>query len=126
MINYIIILEKNMIISPYICGFFYVILGVVLSILIVRLLKRIKSDPGIKNSFYEQKQTFTFQTGQDFNIYFYGLGLLFLIFISFSIFLFLWVLSSESSSFLGFLPMIFILGIFCCGYVYGWKKGMFE
>lgn len=115
-----------MIFAPYLYGFFYVLLGVVLSALIVRLVKRVKEDPGIKNSFYEQEQTFIFAPHQDFNVYFYGLGLLFLILISFSIFLFLWVLSSESSSFLGFLPMIFILSILCCGYVYAWKKGLFE
>lgn len=115
-----------MIFTPYLYGFFYVLLGVGFSALIVKILRRVRRNPGIKNSFYEQEQTFIFSPHQDFNVYSYGLGLLFLLLISFSIFLFLWVLSSESSSFLGFLPMIFVLGILGCGYAYAWKKGLLE
>lgn len=112
--------------APYLYGLFYIGLGIILSILATKLLGKIKNSPGITSSFYEREQTFTFQPQQDFNVYFYALGLLFLILVSFSIFLFLWVSSSESSSLFGLLPVVFIFGIFFSGYIYAWKKGLFE
>ncbi|OFW89979.1 MAG: hypothetical protein A2621_03810 [Alphaproteobacteria bacterium RIFCSPHIGHO2_01_FULL_41_14] len=126
MINYGGNGEKNMNLIPHLYGFFYVGLGIIFSILTVKLLRKIKNSPGIKNSFYEREQSFSFRSHQDFNVHFYTLGLLFLILISFSIFLFLWVSSSESSSPLGLLLVVFMMGIFSSGYIYAWKKGLFE
>jgi NADH:ubiquinone oxidoreductase subunit 3 (subunit A) len=126
MLNYCINGEKNMDLSPYLYGVFYVSLGIFLSIFTAKLLGKIKNSPGIKNSFYKREQTFTFQSDEDFNLHFYTLGLLSLVLIALSIFLFLWVVASESFSLFGFLPLLFLFGLFCLGYIYAWKKGLFE
>jgi NADH:ubiquinone oxidoreductase subunit 3 (subunit A) len=112
--------------SLYGYGFFYVILGIILIVLTAKLLTKIKNSPGIKKSFYEREQSFSFQAGEDFYIHFYALGLLFLILVAMGLFLFLWVLSSESLNLFSFFPLFFIFALLGSGYFYAWKKGLFE
>lgn len=126
MLNYHINGEKEMDLNLYGYGFFYISLSILIFLLSFRLLRKIKNSPGVKPSFYEKEESFTFKTTQDFNVYFYTLGLLFLILLAFVLFFFLWVAANESLSLLSFFPLVFVTLLLGGGYFYAWKKGIFE
>lgn len=112
--------------SLYGYGCFYISLAFILIILIAKLLGKIKNSPGIKKSFYEREQSFSFQGGDDFYVHFYPLGMVFLILVALSLFLFLWVVAIESLSLLSFFSLVFIFTLLGSAYFYAWKKGLFE
>ncbi|MDC0349121.1 NADH-quinone oxidoreductase subunit A [Alphaproteobacteria bacterium] len=102
------------------------ILAVGISLLGIYLLKRVKRERGTPSSFYEREKTFTFQPSKDFSVHFYGLGLLFVLFLAVFMFFFLWVISFEGINFFGFWSAIFVFFLLATGYLYVWKKGLFE
>ena len=111
------------------CFYLYMVfsvLGFGISALGIYLLKKVKRERGTPRSFYEKEKTFTFQSSKDFSVHFYGLGLLFILFLAAFMFFFLWVVSFEGIHFLGFWSAVFVFFLLATGYLYVWKKGLFE
>ena len=110
----------------YLYTVFLTFFAVSLSFLGFKLFKKLQNEEGASRSFYEKEKTFTFQALKDFNVDFYALGLLFLLFFCIFIFLSLWAVAFESIHSAGFWAVLFIFFILVLGYVYTWKKGIFE
>lgn len=63
---------------------------------------------------------------RQFNVQFYLIAIIFIIFELEIVFLFPWAVSLEYIGWPGFWSMLVFLGILIIGFVYEWKKGVFE
>ena len=118
----------NFILAEYLPLAIFLIVALVISCLFILanfLVAKRNPDPE-KNDAFESGFPQFGDSRMKFDIRFYLVTLLFIIFDLEVTFLFPWAITFGNLGLLGFLSMMFFLGVLTIGFIYEWKKGALE
>ncbi|AGA64250.1 NADH ubiquinone oxidoreductase chain A [Liberibacter crescens BT-1] len=106
--------------------FFSIVLIIACCLMVAPFIVAFKSPDPEKLSTYECGFNPFDDSRMKFDIRFYLVSILFIIFDLEIALLFPWVVAFRKIGWLGFLSMVFFLGVLAVGFVYEWKKGALE